>query len=212
MATGECKNCRNRSTRLAHHLHPIVSVPLTNVVTSDLSRARSRARRQHRARLADINDRRAGHGWRAVGERDTVKVDKGNQAAAARKVLDDPLGVVLAQLVRLGRERVRDGLAGGLVLEGDGTGFHGACIGGHGDGVAGGNRKAGEGVGIVRVPLVPGVEGDAAAAGVEVDAGLEDGGRAGVSVDADPGGGGVLLDAAAAGGNLGSGHDLLLSC
>lgn len=40
--------------------------------------------------------------------------------------------------------------------------------------------------GVVRVPLVPGVERDAAALDVPVDTGLQDGSLAGVTVDTNP--------------------------
>lgn len=177
-ARGECKNSPSQ----------IFGVPisftstLTDVVTGDLRSPGSRARRQDRARLADINDGGARHGRRAVGEGDAVKVHKGDQAAARREVLDDPLGVVLAQLVRLGRERVRDRLAGRRVLERHGARADGAGVGRHHDAIARRDGEAREGVRVVRVPLVPGVEGHAAAAGVEVDTGLEDRCGAGVAL------------------------------
>lgn len=64
---------------------------------------------------------------------------------------------------------------------------------------------------LTRVPLVPGIEGDAAGIVVEVNTGLENGGGASVTVDTDPGGGGVALkrslEAAAGAGSRGGDGD-----
>lgn len=130
---------------------------LTGVVAGDLGGARGRAAGQDRAGLADVHDGGARDGGRAVGEGDAVEVGEGHEAQAGLEVLNDPLGVVLAELVGLGREAVGDRLAGGGVLQSDGAGLLGGGIDAHDDGVALGDGEAGEGVGVVGVPLVPGI-------------------------------------------------------
>lgn len=132
-------------------------IDLTDVLASDLSGAGGGAAGEDLEALADVDDGRARDGGRAVGEGDAVEVDEVDEGAAGAEVLDDPLGVVLAELVGLGGEGVGDGLARSGVLEGDRTGLQAARLGSHDDGVASGDGEAGEGVGIVGVPLVPGV-------------------------------------------------------
>lgn len=155
---------------------------LTKVVTSDLSRARNRARGEDGAGLTDVDDGGARYRRRAVSERHAVEVDKGNKASTRGKVLHNPLGVVLAEHVSLRRERVSDGLASGGVFESDGASLDGSRIRGHHDGVAGRDGEAVECIGVIRVPLVPRVKGDSSPSGVEVDSSLQDGGGACVSL------------------------------
>lgn len=92
---------------------------------------------------------------------------------------------------------MRDLLARGQVLERGDAGRLGGRVDLHVDGVARADLKVGEGVRVVRDPLVPGVVG---AVAVEGDARLQDGRAAGVPVDSDPGRGG---GAASAGGPRG---------
>lgn len=133
---------------------------------------------------------------RAIRERNRPKIRKRHQPAivplriTALKVLDDPLGVRLAQHpVSNIRERLRGALAGGQVLEQRGPGRGRRRGNRHAHDVAGGEREAGrrEVVRVVRVPLVPGVvRGLPVALDVPVDAGLQYRGGTGVPVDADP--------------------------
>ena len=171
------------------------------------------------AALLDVDGGRAGgaDGGAARGRRgrrgedDGAEVGEGHERGALLEVLDDPLRVVLAER-RLAGERVRDGLALGLVRDRRRAARLGRRGDRHGDDVARGEADAGEVVRVVGVPLIPScaaemarsAEGVAVAEGVrrtivadagagdgEVDTGLEDGGVAGVTVDANPCGGGV---------------------
>lgn len=130
----------------------------------------------------------------STGEGDSAEVSKRHQRPVGLKVLDDPLGIVLAQVaVHTTSEGVSDSLALGHVLDSRRASGLAGRINGDPDRVASGDGDAAEVVRVVGVPLVPGVEGDRAALDAEVDAGLQDGGAAGVTVDTDPGGGAVLL-------------------
>lgn len=104
---------------------------LTGVITGNLSGARGGAASEDRTALADVDDGGSRNRGRAARESDGVEVNKVDQRATRRKVLDNPLCIVLAERIRLGREGVRDGLSGGLVLEGDRTGLQCAGSGSH---------------------------------------------------------------------------------
>lgn len=121
---------------------------------------------------------------RGIGEGDGAKVGKGDELAARLKVLDDPLGVGLAQGARGAGELVLDLSAGRQVLEHGDTGRLAGGVDVHLDLVADAEVKAPEGVRVVGDPFVPGVE---AAVTVKGNTGLQDGRLAGIAVDADPG-------------------------
>lgn len=126
-------------------------------VANSHRRAPNRHRRQHLPTLLHINRRRAPrpNTTPVARERHRPEIRKRDHGVAALKVPDDPLRVLLAE--RGGRGEGRgDGLALGGV--GDDGGPGGRARGGHGqcDGVARAEGDAGEGVGVVRVPLVPG--------------------------------------------------------
>lgn len=94
------------------------------IATSDAGGARRAARRQDVAVLSDIEDRgtadadgTAARRRRGTREGDTVEVGEGHKPAAGREVLDNPLGVGLAEAGALAAEGVRDGLPRGLVLD-----------------------------------------------------------------------------------------------
>lgn len=179
-----------------------------------------------------------------IGESDAAEVDEGDEGGALLEVLDDPLGVGLAE-VALGTlvgERVGHGLTGGEVLDvslgeyeymhnTDGserislTDTAGGAVCGHGDEdvVACGEANAAEVVGVVGVPLVPStvpasacmidsgtkdnsLVGDLAVLNGEVDAGLENGRLACVTINTDPGGGSVSSAAITTAGSLRVGH------
>lgn len=74
---------------------------LTNVVADDLGGAGGGARSEDTSGLADVDDGGARDGRGAVSESDRVEIDKVDEGAARGEVLDDPLGVVLAQLIGL---------------------------------------------------------------------------------------------------------------
>lgn len=93
------------------------------------------ARRPHRARGA------SGGG---AGEGDASKVSKGDERAARRKVLDDPLGVQLLERLALAGEGVGDGCSLGVVLDRGGAGARRGCGDRDGDAVTGGDGDAGE--------------------------------------------------------------------
>ena len=134
-----------------------------------------------------------------VGELDLAKVDEGDERLAVLEVLDDPLGVRLAQRGRLAGEGLRDRLARRLVLD------DGGAVGGrgrrhdHGDGVAGVDGDVGKRARRGRPPLVHGAVLCHAVLDGEEDARLQDGALAGVAVDADPGGAAVERAGVAAG-------------
>ena len=168
----------------------------SNISTGNPRRPRQRTVRQNRAPLFNIKNLRTRHAHRrpALHRRRTreshrAKVCKRHLRPPRVKVLDDPLGVVLAERTQAGlvAERVRDALASGVVGDlGRAAGF--ATRGhGHGDGVPGREADAAEVVRVVRVPFVPCVVSDRGAGSGPVDAGLEDCGAAGVAVDSDPG-------------------------
>lgn len=183
------------------------SCHLLDVGASDALSA-GRARGKDLAALAQVDDGGAGDALAVdsgILKGDGAKVGKGDEAAALLKILDDPLGIGLAKGGRGGCEAVRDGLASGLVLDHGGASL--LARGGHGDGdlVAGLHGDAGEIVGDLGVPLIPGVVGDRATLDVKVNARLQDGRRARVSVNTDPCGCRVGLGCAAAGRDLGRG-------
>lgn len=110
------------------------------------------------------------------------------------EVLNDPLGVGLAEgALNLARGKsVGHGLTVGLVGDGSNT-AGGACgLNAHLDGVASRDVNAGEVVGIVGNPLVPGIVRDGAALDTEVETSLQESALAGVTVNTDPGTGAVL--------------------
>lgn len=162
----------------------------------------------------DINDISSGRGGGAAGaggggagEDDGAEVSEGDLAAVLLEGLDDPLGVGLAEGGGGAGEGVGDCLAGGEVLKSGNTLGLGGGVDGHLDLVADGDGEAGEAVGVVGDPLVPGVKG---AVGVEGDTGLENGSLASVTVDTDPGGGGGAAGAADLGDGDGTG-DVVVS-
>lgn len=115
-------------------------------------------------------------------------------AADDGKVLNDPLSVGLAEgaLNLAGGESVRNGLAVGLIGDGSDTAGGAGGLDAHLDSVAGRDVDAGEVVGVVGNPLVPGVVGDGAALDTEVETGLQESALAGVTVNTDPSTGAVL--------------------
>ena len=175
---------------------------------------------QHGAALLDVDEGGArgadgaARGARGrAGELDGAEVGEGHEGAALLEVLDDPLGVVLAERGLAG-ERVRDGLARAHVRDLRRAAGLGRRGDGDGDGVAGGEGDAREVVGVVGVPLVPGcaamtlarsrsrepwvltIVGHARARDGEVDTGLENRSVAGITVNTDPRRGGVATGTA----------------
>lgn len=108
-----------------------------DVAAGDGAGARGAAGGEDGAALLDVEDAGAGDadGGAALdggggGEGDGVEVGEGDERAARLVVLDDPLGVVLAQLVLLVAEGVGDALARGQVLErGSAGGLGGGGLG-----------------------------------------------------------------------------------
>lgn len=146
----------------------------------------------------------------AAGESHGAKVGKGNQGVILLKVLDDPLSVVLTQIaINTPSEAVGDRGTGAHVLNRGGTSGVAAGIDGDLDGITGRDGDVAEVVGVVGVPLVPGIEAHLTALDTKVHTGLEDSGVTGVTVNAHPGGGTVLLAARATRGHRGGGHDEL---
>jgi hypothetical protein len=97
-----------------------------------------------------------------TGERDRAEVSELNHGATLLEVLDNPLSVVLAQVAygALVAERVLDGLASGVVL--DGCSACGLAGGGdsHSDGVSSGEGDSREVIGVIGVPLIPSIISD----------------------------------------------------
>lgn len=138
-------------------------------------------------------------GGLGVGESNRSEISERNKRAIGFKILDNPFSVGLTE-VTLGAsgKSVGDRLAVGEVLDG---GRSSALTGGLNsdlDGVPLGDGDTTEVIGVVGVPFVPGAVGGLAALVAEVDAGLENGSLAGVTVNTDPGrGAGLLLGAEA---------------
>ena len=112
--------------------------------------------------LLDVDDSSAGRANRAgrrgrgrAGEGDSAEVSEGNEAAVGLEVLNDPLGIVLAERGLAG-EGVGDGRALRVVLDGGSAAGLGGGLHGGGDGVASREADAREVVGVVGVPLIPG--------------------------------------------------------
>lgn len=198
-----------------HHYHEVFwphseRQPL-DILDSDRA-ARIRDGSQNLAVLLDI-DNSGTRGTNitisvSAAEGDGAKVGKRHQRTVGLKVLNDPLGVVLAQIaVHTTIEGVGFRHAGGQVLNRRGASGQAGRINGDLDRVASADGDAAEVVCVVGVPLVPSVEGDRAALDAEVDTGLEDGGAAGVTVDTNPGGGAVLLVGRAAAWDAGGRDD-----
>lgn len=98
--------------------------PKSDVIAGDAAATRGAAIGEDGAALLDVDDGGAGDAdggaaldGRGAGEGDRVEVGKSHERPARLVVLDDPLGVVLAQLVALVAEAVRHGLARGQVLQ-----------------------------------------------------------------------------------------------
>lgn len=153
----------------------------------------------------------AARGGRGAGEGNSAEVGEGNKGVILLEVLDDPLGIVLAQItINTTGEGVGNGLASGDVVNGSSTGGLGGGVNSDLDHITGGDSEV-KVVGIVGVPLVPGIKGSGAALDAEVDTGLQDGSVASVTVNTDPSRGTVLLTAGATAGNTGSGDGELSS-
>lgn len=96
-----------------------------------------------------------GGGGLSIGEGDAPEVSKSDQRGALLEVLDDPLCVLFAES-RAGRDRLAHGLARGFVLNDGGAGLGAGGSDGDGNLVTGAEGDAGEVVGVVGVPLIPG--------------------------------------------------------
>ena len=110
--------------------------------------------------LLNINDggtRRGVARGTGIIKSHSAKVCKGNEAVAFFKVFDNPLSILLAKGIS-GSEVHGDGLASGQILNGCHTGRRRISHDSGLDSVTGTDVDAGEIVGIVRVPLVPGFQ------------------------------------------------------
>lgn len=141
------------------HLVAVVSAQarrLTSVLASD-GLAGGGARGVDSTALADVDDGGvgasldggpAGLGSVCVGELDRAEVGKRNQGETLLKVLNDPLGIILAQVALSTGEGVGDRLSSGGVLKCSSALASGSRLNGHDDGVTGGDVKV-EIVGII---------------------------------------------------------------
>lgn len=121
-------------------------------------------------------DSRAALGSLGGSELHRAIVGEADQGATLLKVLNDPLGVVLAQGVPLAGEGVGDALASGQVLDGGSSGGLAGSNNGALDRVSSRYGDAAEVNGRVGVPLVPGIVSGANTRLGPGDTGLEDGG------------------------------------
>lgn len=165
-----------------HMRHPLAAD--SDILASNARRARQSTIRLDRVALLHIQDRGTSNALRGtVGDvrrtskANTPKVRERHQRAPALKVLNNPLGISLAQGPEraLVAERVADALARGQVLDCGRAGREAGGFDGRADAVAGLDGEAGEGVAVVGVPFVPGFVGGFGAFDEELDAGLEDG-------------------------------------
>ena len=157
--------------------------------------------------LFDIDDgsiiRRNGTGSSggiSVGESHGSKVSEIDERLAFGEIFDDPFGIGFAEFVGLVAEGLGDGDAGGFVFDHGGAAAGAGCGDGGFDHVSCGDADV-EVIGVGGVPFVPCIVGHGAVGDGEVDARLEDRGLACVTVDADPGGGGVAAIAGFARGD-----------
>lgn len=149
---------------------------LTNVLDSDAV-AGIRGLGQNDAVLLDIHDlgTRGANGSAvldglSVGESDSAKVGERNKSAILLEVLDDPLGVGLAQGARsTAREGVGHRLASRDVVDGGGASGSGGGVHRDLDHISSSDGDAAEIIGILWVPLVPGGERSNTILDTEVD-------------------------------------------
>lgn len=137
------------------------SIPHSSVLNDDLGRGDRRGG-EHITVLLDVDECRARRalgagagGCHGVGERDGAKVGERDKPPILLIVLDDPLGVLLAEGVG-GGEALCHGLASRDVLD-DGRAASRARRGDSRlDRVASADADPGEVISVVRVPFVPG--------------------------------------------------------
>lgn len=149
---------------------------LTSVLNSHAV-AGVRGRSQNPAVLLDINDLSTGRtnslailDGLSIGESDSAKVGERNKSTVLLKVLDDPLRVGLAQSARsTAIEGVGHRLASREVLNRGGASGSGGGVHRDIDHISSRDGHSVEGVGILRVPLVPGGERRNAVLNTEVD-------------------------------------------
>lgn len=153
-------------------------------------------------------------GGLGVREGDGSEISERNKRAIGLEILDNPFSIGLTE-VTLGAsgEFVGYGLAISEVLDGGRSTILSGSLNGDLDRVTLGNGDTAEVIGIVGVPFVPGAVGGLAALVAEVDAGLENGSLAGITVNTNPGRGAGLLFGAEAeataatwGGDTGDGE------
>lgn len=169
----------------------VANVLAVNVVAVDTAVSLQRAS----AFLCQVDDGATsrGDGARGGGGRVVGKGDLAESSQVVGKVLDDPLGVSLAERRRGALEGVRRLLASGQVLENGDARRLGRGVDLHVDLVADAEGKVVKHDDVVGDPLPPGVE---AAVAVKVNARLQERGLAAVAVDAHPGGAGLVGAAA----------------
>lgn len=139
-------------------------------------------------------DSRAAAGGLSIGEGNGAEVSESNKGVTRLEVLNNPLGVGLAKVtLDVAAEGVADGLTSGQVLNGGATAALAGGLDSDLDLVTLGDGEAVKVVGVVGVPLIPGLVGSLAILVAEVDTSLENSGLASVTVDTNPSGGTVLL-------------------
>jgi len=145
-----------------------------------------------------------------ISEGNRSEISERDEGATGFKILDNPFSVCLTEIaLSASSELVSDGLAIGEVLDSGSSGALSGGLNSNLDGVALRDGDAAEVIRVVGVPFVPGAVGGLAALVAEVDAGLENGGLAGVAVNTDPGrGAGLFFKATGAtwGGDTGNGE------
>jgi len=121
-------------------------------------------------------------------ESDRPEVGKLDKRATLLIILNNPLSIRLteASLGTLVAESVRDSLSSGDILNSGSPSSQAGRGDSDLDRVAGFEGDAGEIVRVVGIPFVPGIISNGASRLRPVNAGLQDGSVAGITVDADP--------------------------
>lgn len=124
---------------------------------------------------------------RSTGEGNATEVGKGDEGVALLVILNNPLGIVLAEVCpNITGESVGNGGTLGNVLNDGGSGSFGGGGNGDLDGVTSRDGDTGEVIGVGWVPLIPSLVGVGRSRSGPVDTSLENSSAASVTVNTNP--------------------------